>query len=120
MPMPMMMICDEITLHLKINRRRTTITDAEYAAWRELKDQEIISEATAMGRQYGIGLWSTSLVNKYLRPYSLGPGYPVSALGHVQGYGKAANLYRRSDVAKAWETVPANIQENRQSIVRGY
>lgn len=117
--MPLYMPADEITHHLKINTNRS-VSDKQHDAYMKIRDQEIISEANAMGRQYGIGLWSTTLVKKYLRQFSLGPGFPVSAFGQVQGYGHAANRYLRSDVEKAWAMVPANIQENRKSIVRGY
>jgi hypothetical protein len=117
--MPLYIPADEITKHLKIDVKND-MTDEQWDAYQKLKGQEIISEAHVLARRYGIGLWSTTLIKKYPRPFSLGLGYPVSALGHVRGFGEANHRYRRSDVEKAWNTIPEHIREDRKSIVRGY
>jgi hypothetical protein len=109
---------NEVTRHLKINASKP-LTDEQWEAYCNLMDQEIISESQLF-RKGEFNLWSTTLVKKYLRPFSLGPGHPVSPLGFVRTYARAKNRYRKGDLDKAWMTVPAHIREERESILRGY
>jgi hypothetical protein len=109
---------NDVTRHLKINSSKP-LTDEQWDAYCNLCDQEIISESQLF-RKGEFNLWSTTLVKKYLRPFSLGPGHPVSPLGFVRTYARAKNRYRKGDLDKAWMTVPAHIREERESILRGY
>ena len=116
--MPVYVAQNEISLHLKIDASKP-VTDEQWDAYCNLHDQEIIAESNLF-RQGELNLWSHGLVKKYLRPFSLGPGHPVSALGRTHTYKRANNRYRRGDIDKAWQTVPAQIREDRESMLRGY
>jgi hypothetical protein len=76
-------------------------------------DAEIISEAQVTYRGE-VNKWTTTLIRKYLRPYSLGPG------PNQYGFGRSNNRYRRADVVAAWQTVPPAIRREREAFLQGY
>jgi hypothetical protein len=76
-------------------------------------DAEVLSEAQVI-RGNTSGNWTSTLIRKYLRSYSLGPG------PDQYGYGRSLNRYTRKDVETAWLTVPPAIRRERNSILQGY
>jgi hypothetical protein len=88
------------------------LTDEQWDAYTAERNKEVITESQILTRQFGVNQWTPSLVKKYLRPVSLGPG-PTE-------WGRAKNRYTRGAVAAAWCTVPEHIREEREAMVQGW
>lgn len=101
-----------MTRRLGINTKKA-LTEAQSNAYHAEWETEIITEAAVLPTCYGSSHWTRTLVLKYLRPYSLGPG-KVGACGNPR------NRYTNKAVQQAWARVPEKIRKERESVVRGY
>jgi len=120
------------SLHSHVRKNLTPAEDAHVAKAKALRapvvaapveplklpaltnDEGVISESQLTQHGCGQDTWTRTLILKYLRPYSLGPG----PSGDFSCYAK--NRYTRKSVATAWLTVPPAIRREREAILQGY
>jgi hypothetical protein len=91
---------------------RSNTMASNVAAKKKAYNEEVFSEAEVIRNAHATSNWTATLVRKYLRPHSLGPG--------KKKYDNFRNSYRRADIAAAWLTVPPAIRMEREAILQGY